>query len=786
MAWALLLLHTLVTPMRIVAQDQLATKGQMAMPDPSGMPIAEPSAVGNPDVFGKGTDTIAEFLRRASASTAQLMMQTEGDGSTQQRSESNDPLDLDASVSNESESSTSDVVEDTIPTPQPDASSTPSLDHPVDRATTAVRSRWWKPYTDQPLLTEASTQTVAIDLPLVVTQAIQQSPRITALSRRTSIAYEQIIQQDAVFDTSVLMQSGVGRVNDPVGNTLTTGGPPRLIQDDFSASAGIQKRSRRGALVDLSQEIGTLTSNSQFFDPLRQGNSRLSLSITQPMLAGAGRAYNTRLITQASIDSRIAWAELRSELEQQLVDTQTAFWRLYERRCQLVQQRDLIRRGSHLGDIIEARMDFDAGPLHQVKVRRRLSDHLDREIELKAQIRRSQIQLQTLLGGDVFGLSSPLTVMPQSVMSSAGTEGPNEGWRSDGLEFIPIADSEIPPSMLGLPTAIGSSAMLVDDQGWALRDALVRGLENRPDVRAATEQLSAAGLSVRVTRNELQPRLDAVIDAYLAGLNGNNNFFRSFGDQFSAGGPGISATLQYELPWGNRAARSRHREAKYLYQQRAEELRQTLLDARGEIEAAMVSVDESRQLRDRRWTTLVAAIEEEQIATQRFAVLAGEASTLAVMLEDLLETQTRRTAAEQALVTAEVNLILSLVQLQRAMGTLLTRESVEPMRPGCSTHVEVITSGQMWHDAAPFAELPEPAVVNGHVSQEPIEPNTSGAASAEGSSKSFGMPDSLGLINESNLIDSDQSPPTPNKPQAEPHSTWITPLMTPQAMEATR
>lgn len=504
---------------------------------------------------------------------------------------------------------------------------------------------WWKSVAFSGLL--QTPEQVSFDLPTVLTDTLETSPRISAVSRRTSIAYEKIVQQDAAFDPTLLLEGGYGRVNDPVGSTLTTGGPERLIQNSVTASGGYRKLTRRGAVVDLSQELGTLDSNSLFFEPNPQGNSRVSLSITQPLLATSGEVYNTRLITQASIESRIAWQEMRSEVEAHLVDTFQSFWRLYERRCHLAQQRSLIERGEQIARIVDGRADLDSGPLQRIKVQRRLSNDRDRQIEIEAELRRLQVRLRTLVG------SPELESLNQSV------------------ELIPLANPEIPNDNINL------------------HDAIVRALEYRPDIQAATQELAAAGLGINVTRNELKPQLDAVFDAYLSGLRGNNRFFQAFGDQFTEG-PGLSATLQYSLPYGRRAARSRVREARYRYQQRSEELRQNLLVARREIETALIQVSANFQLRESKAITLQAAIREEEIATRRWELLAGDGGPTALVLEDLLETQKRRTESEQLFVSAQVASIISLIELQKAMGTLLMTEGIEANRLGNTSEIEIL------------------------------------------------------------------------------------------------
>ena len=51
-----------------------------------------------------------------------------------------------------------------------------------------------------------------------------------------------------------------------------------------------------GAEPQTSQRLGYEDSNSIYFLPEQQGTSRLSVSLTQPLLNGAGRAYNAHLI----------------------------------------------------------------------------------------------------------------------------------------------------------------------------------------------------------------------------------------------------------------------------------------------------------------------------------------------------------------------------------------------------------------------------------------------------------------------------------------------------------
>jgi outer membrane protein TolC len=202
--------------------------------------------------------------------------------------------------------------------------------------------------------------------------------------------------------------------------------------------------------------------------------------------------------------------------------------------------------------------------------------------------------------------------------------------------------------------------------------------------------LETAALSIQVTRAELTPQINAVVEGYLAGLNGNSNTARSFTDQFTAGGPGLAGGLLYEMPYARRAAKSRHREAHHLYQQRSEELREAIQLTRAEIENAVIDVETKIAQLETRHSMLVTAIDEEHILTRRWERMADDGSSAGVVLENLLDAQQRRTDAEREWTSAKTEYLMALVELQRAMGTLLTRSGIEPVQQRGDTTVDFI------------------------------------------------------------------------------------------------
>ncbi len=508
---------------------------------------------------------------------------------------------------------------------------------------------WWTDRVTKPLLDRE--RWVAFDLETLLLDTLAHSPRILAVGYQTSAVHQRIIQQDAAFDSTMLLGSDLGATNDPVGDTLTTGGADRLRERSLNLRGGARKLTRRGAEIEWSQQLGLLDSNSTFFVPDDQGNARLSLSLNKPLLSRSGRYYNERLVTQARIESRVAWQDMRGEVEQRIADVITAYWRLHQARGQLTQQRELLARSQRLERILTSRKVFDAARIEIVKARQRIAQRTDEAIALEAELKKQAALLAALVGSETL-----------------------RGSVSD-LELIPLAEPVVP------------------QDHWGLRDAVAQALQNRPEVRAATHELELSALELRVTRVELEPQLNWVFNGYLAQLNGNSRVVRSFGEQF-ANAPGVSSGFEFEMPRGRRAFRARHREALLRARQRSEQLREVIRQMQFEVQAALIELDQFARQLDSKRRVLAQSVIEENILTTQWRILGGDDSRVGIKLENLLDAQQKRTDAEQALVAAEADYMIAMVKLQRAMGTLLIHEGVRPTRDTRSGEVRFLSRHQ--------------------------------------------------------------------------------------------
>ena len=150
------------------------------------------------------------------------------------------------------------------------------------------------------------------------------------------------------FDVRSFMETKFVDTSEPVGSTLTTGGPPRYLDQNWTIRRAFASWARRAARLEAAQRFGYEDSNSVFFVPDQQGTARMSLSLTQPLLNGAGRWYNTSAVVLAQIDTAIAGDKFAKDLQNFLLDVQRAYWELYRERVVLLQKRKLFEEGRQI------------------------------------------------------------------------------------------------------------------------------------------------------------------------------------------------------------------------------------------------------------------------------------------------------------------------------------------------------------------------------------------------------------------------------------------------------
>ena len=166
----------------------------------------------------------------------------------------------------------------------------------------------------------------SVSLEDLYVRAIHHSTQIKVFSDLPLIRETGIQEAKGDFDTKSFVQGQFAHTNNPVGSTLTTGGPSRFIQDEWDLQSGFKKKFVTGTEVTLSQQFSRTKNNSIFFVPNPQSSAQLTLTVVQPLLKGAGIQYNRSVLQIARIDSHIAMSEFIRQAQSQLLEIARTYW----------------------------------------------------------------------------------------------------------------------------------------------------------------------------------------------------------------------------------------------------------------------------------------------------------------------------------------------------------------------------------------------------------------------------------------------------------------------------
>ena len=207
-----------------------------------------------------------------------------------------------------------------------------------------------------------------------------------------------------------------------------------------------------------------------------------------------------------------------------------------------------------------------------------------------------------------------------------------------------------------------------------------------------------AAIQRNISVNELLPELSLLLGTYVSALEGESRLGDAFVDQFGSVKPGYSIGFEFEVPIGNRAARSRLNQRKLQINLIKAEIDETMQNVVAESQIARRRVVSAKE-------TLAAALEAINAARldmeqnegrwEAFALVEGdiaEGQSPTIVLDRLLDSQERLAAAELVYAQAEMELKVAEVAMQRTMGTLLSHRSVNFSR-GCVDDTPTVNFG---------------------------------------------------------------------------------------------
>ncbi len=485
---------------------------------------------------------------------------------------------------------------------------------------------WWSTANARPIVADTPAQ--AWELDQLIWMAVENSPFVQAVLIEPQILQAQATATNGQFDPNAFVESIFRDTSDPVGNTLTTGSANRLNDHVWNNSSGVRSKNTRGGLAELAQDFNFKDSNSTFFVPENQADSRMVLRYTQPLLRGAGQSYNRSSYLVASLAANESMQEASKQIQKHAFDITSTYWELVAARASFKQLERGLKNLEELRDQLAGRDDIDL--LRSQLLRSEASISRQRSLQAKAYAHMRSAEA---------GLRSAVAA-PELIENSHA-------------ELLPATQSSDWKSQV------------------SREEELTSALSYNPEVQAIRVSLKASRVRLQVAENELRPTLNLVMEGYVRGLNGDFDAAKSFGDQFSKGAPSYSAGVSYLRPYRNTAANAILRERRLELRRTLLELDHTLLSVGADVETAIVHLEAAFSELESAVQSTLATNAELDYLVARWKDAFMDNTQRGLLLEQTLNAEIQLTQAENTWARAQSDHMIALARLRLATGTLL-------------------------------------------------------------------------------------------------------------------
>lgn len=443
------------------------------------------------------------------------------------------------------------------------------------------------------------------------------------------IARTDIRSKESAFEPAFFTSVGGGNAIRPLEAAVEAA----VIQDEATRRSvdfgvGLRQTIPTGGNYRLELSNSRVSGSVTSLDP--SFTSRLTLTLTQPLLRGFGPAYNRAEIRIAKNSHQISLEAFEARIMGLLADLEEAYWQLSYERGNFKSKQKLYRAAEAL--LAANRAKVEQGVLPSIELLVAETGLASREEDLllvEKSVRDAEDRLR-----QVMNLREPDF--------------------DEDLVIIPTQDPVLEPS------------------GAELERSLERAVARRPDLRAERLRLENRRIVRDRTRHEALPALDFQGSA---GFDGLGETIRDDYDALeSRDFYSWQAALVLTVPMGNQAARSAAQRRQLELRQAEYSLERMDRQAAMEVREAVRRVETDFKRIGSVTKARILADKKLEAETERHRL--GLAST-----QDLLEFQKDLADAEARELRAISDYNIALARLAKAEGTLLSTRSVRITEP---------------------------------------------------------------------------------------------------------
>jgi outer membrane protein TolC len=433
-----------------------------------------------------------------------------------------------------------------------------------------------------------------------------------------SLAAERVSQQEAQFEAAFYSNITYSKTDTPTASFLDEISGSQV--DYTSTNLGVEVPLRTGGTLnfDLADSRAKTGSFYSVFDP--SYGSDMSVSISQPLLRGAGKRANTYAIRIAEYERQITDARTKLEVIRIIADVDRVYWRLYAARRELDVRKQQYELAKTLYE--QAGRFVAAGDKPQIEIIRTeagVAQQLEAIILAENNVRDRERDLKRTLNKADLDMQSPTVLI-------AATE-------PDPVRY------ELEKETL-----------------------LTTAMTNRMEMLELELQIAQDFDTIDYMRNQSLPLVTMDYRYNVNGLGGtrDNSFDLLFDKRFEDHRIG----LQLLVPLGNEAAKSQLRQAYYQRKQRlaSRDSREALIKLEVLNAIDQLEANWQRILASRQSTILDSRLFEAE--KRQFELGLGTST-------DVLQAQATFAESQRAEILALSEYQIALVDLAYATGTLL-------------------------------------------------------------------------------------------------------------------
>jgi outer membrane protein TolC len=434
--------------------------------------------------------------------------------------------------------------------------------------------------------------------------------------------------------------------SDTSASTNQTNGATVLTRRNQQFGVNFSQQLPYGTSLTVDGTLNRQASNSftSTYNPSYQ--SVVRYTVGQHLLRDRGRFVNTRQIIVGQNNERLSEIQFETQITNLIAQAQKSYWDLVFAAEDLkVKQRSLTVAEQTLS---ENQQKVEIGTLAPIEVKQTQSEVANRRQQL-IQSEGSLTQNEDLIKKMISSETDP------------------------SLFLVKLATQDTPRKPVGVIVP-------------GLDEAVKIAMENRPELRSAAIDLTNRDIDVEYLKNQKKPILDVTASFTQNGTGGTRTLrdsqfggaiidvipggvFSSFGQLFSYNYRGWSTGFTFTIPLNNKAAVADYDRAVNERQMSQSRLNVTRQQIALEVRNALTQLTQARATIET--STIASELARDRMEAEQTKFNLGT-STLRFVLEE----QRNVAQAESSELQAVVGFNKTLIDLDKAMGLTLTKNSI--------------------------------------------------------------------------------------------------------------